>query len=84
MMMTARIAVATALSSAISSSVVRGLNGCLVRGLICFPEPSKPWSVPMPPMSTRGDLHKKSRSGITPRGSYKRLPFPVPPLPSNR
>jgi hypothetical protein len=35
-------------------------------------------------MSTRGDLHKKSRSGITPRGSYKRLPFPVPPLPTNR
>ena len=39
-MMTARIAVATALSSAISSSVVRALNGCLAKGLICFrPKP---------------------------------------------
>lgn len=29
----------------------------------------------MPLSEHGGDLHKKSRSGITPRGFHKRLPF---------
>src|SRR4051812_7709067 len=82
--MTARIAVATALSRATSSSVVRALNGCLVRDLICVPSSGSSTFGPCDAAKRKqGDLHIKAARALLLAAFIDGYLFLGPPLHTN-